>query len=210
MIIVKLWAQLALVSLFALPAHSTQQEQPQPQPQQQQQQQQQTIISSTVTSVPPLPPPAPPTPSRLTASSPGPNSIPATITLATTSTPAPIYEQNASPISVLAPRSERQPILDVFNKFFMKARSHDDQQQKEYVRDGVINRLRELGFETSFLQKSRFEFRWRPAVSYNMISILPGKYRQTKLDRIVLIGAHWDSATKAPVSCFLIVRVCFF
>jgi len=31
-----------------------------------------------------------------------------------------------------------------------------------------------------------------------MISILPGRYRQTKHDRIVLVGAHWDSATKAP------------
>lgn len=80
----------------------------------------------------------------------------------------------------------------------MKARSHEDPQQKEFVRDGVIHQLRELGFETSFLQKSRFEFRRRPATSYNMISILPGKHRQTKQDQIVLIGAHWDSATKAP------------
>lgn len=88
----------------------------------------------------------------------------------------------------------------MFDKFFTRARSHDDQQQKEFVRDGVILRLRELGFETSFLQKSRFEFRRRPAYSYNMISILPGRFRQTKRDRIVLIGAHWDSATKAPVS----------
>ena len=99
-----------------------------------------------------------------------------------------------------APKSERQPVLDMFNKFFTKARSHDDQQQKEFVRDGVIHRLRELGFETSFLQKSHFEFRRRPAFSYNMISILPGRHRQTKRDRIVLVGAHWDSATKAPVS----------
>lgn len=100
--------------------------------------------------------------------------------------------------STQSPKSDKTRVIEMFNKFFIKARSHDDQQQKEYVRDGVILRLRELGFETSFLQKSRFEFRRRPAFSYNMISILPGKYRQTKRDKIVLIGAHWDSATKAP------------
>lgn len=99
-----------------------------------------------------------------------------------------------------SPRSDKQQVLDMFGKFFTQARSHDDLQQKELVRDGVIIRLKELGFETSFLQKSRFEFRRRPAYSYNMISILPGRHRQTKRDRIVLIGAHWDSATKAPVS----------
>lgn len=99
-----------------------------------------------------------------------------------------------------SPRSDKQQVLDMFHKFFVRPRSHDDQAQKELVRDGVILRLRELGFETSFLQKSRFEFRRRPATSYNMISILAGKSRQTKRDRIVLIGAHWDSYTKAPVS----------
>lgn len=99
-----------------------------------------------------------------------------------------------------SPRSDKQQVLDMFAKFFTQARSHDDHQQKELVRDGVIMRLKELGFETSFLQKSRFEFRRRPTYSYNMISILPGRFRQTKRDRIVLIGAHWDSATKAPVS----------
>jgi hypothetical protein len=102
--------------------------------------------------------------------------------------------------TLLAPRSERQPILEVFNKFFTKARSHDDQQQKEFVREGVIHRLRELGFEGSFLQKSRFEFRRLPAASYNIISIIPGKHRHTKNEKIVLVGAHWDTATKAPVS----------
>lgn len=99
-----------------------------------------------------------------------------------------------------APKSDKQSILEMFARFFTRARSHDDQQQKEYVREGVVRRMRELGFETSFLQKSRFEFRKRPATSYNMISVLPGRYRQTKRDRIVVIGAHWDSATKAPVS----------
>ena len=99
-----------------------------------------------------------------------------------------------------SPRSDKRQVLDMFHKFFTRPRSHDDQAQKELVRDGVILRLRELGFETSFLQKSRFEFRRRPATSYNIISILPGKSRQTKRDRIVLIGAHWDSYTKAPVS----------
>lgn len=102
-----------------------------------------------------------------------------------------------------SPKSDKAKVLEMFNKFFIRARSHDDQSQKEYVRDGVILRLRELGFETSFLQKSRFEFRRRPAFSYNMISILPGKHRQTKKDRIVLVGAHWDSATKAPVSFYV-------
>lgn len=96
------------------------------------------------------------------------------------------------------PRSERQPILNTFERFFSKPRSHEDQQQKEFVREGVVRRLRELGFETSFLQKSRFEFRRRPAASYNIISILPGRYRQTKQDKIVLLGAHWDSFTSAP------------
>lgn len=100
--------------------------------------------------------------------------------------------------STESPKSDKQRVLDMFHKFFTKARSHDDLQQKEFVRDGIIMRLRELGFETSFLQKSRFEFRRRPAFSYNMISILPGKFRQTKKDRIILVGAHWDSATKAP------------
>lgn len=99
-----------------------------------------------------------------------------------------------------SPRSDRQNVLEMFNKFFTKARSHDDKRQKEFVRDGVINRLLELGYERSFLQKSRFEFRHEPAFSYNMISILPGKHRNTTDDRIVLVGAHWDSATKAPVS----------
>jgi len=97
-----------------------------------------------------------------------------------------------------SPRSERKQVLEMFNKFFTRARSHDDQLRKEFVRDGVVMRLRELGFQTSFLQKSRFEFRRRPAFSYNMISILPGKRRQTSDDRIVLVGAHWDSATMAP------------
>lgn len=99
-----------------------------------------------------------------------------------------------------SPRSDKQKVLEAFHKFFLRSRSHDDQAQKEFVRDGIILRLRELGFETSFLQKSRFEFRRKPAFSYNMISILPGRHRQTSLDRIVLIGAHWDSYTKAPVS----------
>lgn len=106
-----------------------------------------------------------------------------------------------SEVSVqMAPKSERQPILEMFSKFFIKARSHDDQQQKELVRDGVIRRLQELGFEEAFLQKSKFEFRRRPATSYNMIGIVPGKHRRTKNEKIVLVGAHWDSATKAPVS----------
>lgn len=99
-----------------------------------------------------------------------------------------------------SPRSDKAKVLEMFHKFFTRARSHDDQAQKEIVRDGVIMRLRELGFQTSFLQKSRFEFRRHPAYSYNMISILPGRHRQTKQDRIVLVGAHWDSYTKAPVS----------
>lgn len=97
-----------------------------------------------------------------------------------------------------APRSEREHVLEMYKKFFTQPRSHDDQQQKEYVREGVIMRLRELGFETSFLQKSRFEFRRRPAFCYNMISVLPGRHRQTRRDKIVLLGAHWDSYTKAP------------
>lgn len=100
----------------------------------------------------------------------------------------------------LGPRSERQPILDMFNKFFTKARSHDDQPQKEFVREGVIRRLRDLGFESSFLQKSRFELKHMPAASYNIISIIPGKHRHTKREKIVLVGAHWDTAAKAPVS----------
>lgn len=97
-----------------------------------------------------------------------------------------------------SPKSDKQQILSMFDRFFSRPRSYEDQDYKEFVREGVIRRLRELGFETSFLQKSRFEFRRRPAVSYNMISILPGKHRQTKHDKIVLIGAHWDSFSLAP------------
>lgn len=107
---------------------------------------------------------------------------------------------NQSETMVGSPRSDRLRVLEMFNKFFTKARSHDDKRQKEFVRDGVINRLKELGFETSFLQKSRFDFRHETAYSFNMISILPGKSRKTKDEQIVLVGAHWDSATKAPVS----------
>lgn len=86
----------------------------------------------------------------------------------------------------------------MFKMYFTKARSHDDLPQKDFVKEGVITEMRKLGFENSFTQRSRFEFRRRPANSYNMITILPGKHRHTKDDRIVLIGAHWDSATKAP------------
>jgi hypothetical protein len=113
---------------------------------------------------------------------------------------APVTVSAAAAAAAFAPKSERQPILDMFNRFFLKARSHEDQQQKELVREGMIHRLRDLGFEHSFLQKSRFELKKMPALSYNIISILPGKHRQTKDEKIVLVGAHWDSATKAPVS----------
>lgn len=106
--------------------------------------------------------------------------------------------QQTNQLAVAAPRSERQPILEMFQKFFVKARSHDDQQQKEVVRLGIIRRLLELGFEEPFLQKSRFEFRRMPAYSYNIVGIWPGKHRKTKNEKIVLVGAHWDSATKAP------------
>lgn len=99
-----------------------------------------------------------------------------------------------------SPKSDKRQVLGMFRKFFIKARSHDDQKQKEFVREGVVLRLKDLGFETSFLQKSRFEFRRRPAYSYNMISILPGRHFRTEQDQIVLVGAHWDSATTAPVS----------
>lgn len=97
-----------------------------------------------------------------------------------------------------SPRSEREPIVEMFNKFFLRARSHDDQEQKELVRNGIIRRLHELGHSGAFLQKSRFEFRRQPALNYNIVSIIPGKHRQTKDDRIVLIGAHWDTAKHAP------------
>lgn len=100
----------------------------------------------------------------------------------------------------LWPRSDRRQVLNVFHEFFTKPRSHDDQQYKATVRDGVVLRLKELGFETSFQQKSRLEVRRRTTFSYNMISILPGKHRKTKDERILLVGAHWDSATKAPVN----------
>lgn len=100
-----------------------------------------------------------------------------------------------------APKSDKQEILDSFNKFFTKPRAHTDQKQKEFVREGVIMRLKELGFESSFLQKTRADSKQqRRIISYNMVSILPGKHRRTKRERILLIGAHWDSVARAPVS----------
>uniref|UniRef100_A0A6G1SKL5 Leupeptin-inactivating enzyme 2 n=1 Tax=Aceria tosichella TaxID=561515 RepID=A0A6G1SKL5_9ACAR len=130
------------------------------------------------------------------------------LSLSSSNTNADVNSSSSSNLQYSAtavPRSERQPILEVFNKFFTKARSHDDQRQKEFVREGVVHRLRDMGFESSFLQKSRFEFRHSqdkhkriPAVSYNIISIIPGKHRRTKNEKIILVGAHWDSAPKAP------------
>lgn len=97
-----------------------------------------------------------------------------------------------------SPKSDKAQILAMYEKYFFKPRAHEDPTYKAYVREGMIKRLQDLGYKTAFLQRSDFEYKRKPASSYNIIGILPGRHRYTKDDKILLVGAHWDSYNLAP------------
>lgn len=100
--------------------------------------------------------------------------------------------------SNVALKSDKQHILTMYERYFFKPRAHEDTHYKAFVREGIIKNLQELGYNISFLQKSNFEFRRKPATSYNIITIIPGQHRHTKDEKILLLGAHWDSYNQAP------------
>lgn len=97
-----------------------------------------------------------------------------------------------------SPKSEKVQIFNMYERYFLRPRAHEDPSYKAFVREGMIKRLQDLGYKTAFLQRSDFEYKRKPASSYNIIGILPGRHRHTKDDKILLVGAHWDSYNLAP------------
>lgn len=85
-----------------------------------------------------------------------------------------------------SPRSDRNEVTSMFEKLFSCDRYSADQPPTE-----LKDKLLSLGFENVVMQA---------APDNNIVAILPGKHWQTVKDKIILIGAHWDTYNGVPVS----------
>lgn len=108
------------------------------------------------------------------------------------------WAEDAAVQASQAPRSEQGQIAQVFKDQFSAPR---DYQQSDRIRvaEAIANRLRRLGVNDTFLQTGLLQTRKHGAQNgTNVIGLIPGKHRHTDQDRILLLGAHWDSMPRAP------------
>lgn len=84
------------------------------------------------------------------------------------------------------PRSNRSEVVRVIKELFSKPRDSSTEPPNK-LRDAVNS----LGFKVVEMQE---------APDFNLIAVLPGKHWKTSKDKILLLGAHWDTQPDVPVS----------
>lgn len=82
-----------------------------------------------------------------------------------------------------------------FNEIFTRPRSDDyNRQMKESARNAILSKMKEYGLE-AFTQSFTANRRGGggPQKGINLIGIAPGRSRGTGQDKILLVGAHYDT-----------------
>lgn len=91
-----------------------------------------------------------------------------------------------------SPKSDKSELTGMLKKLFSRPRRTADQPPTE-LRDKLLS----LGFENVIMQSP---------IS-NLILTLPSRNWKTDKDKILLIGAHWDTEDNAPVSITSLSRL---
>lgn len=88
---------------------------------------------------------------------------------------------------------------ETFNKMFSKPRSDGySKRLKESARQSIVSKFKEYKLE-AFTQQFTANKRGSQYRGVNLIGILPGKQRDVPgKDRIVLLGAHYDTVESSP------------
>ena len=89
--------------------------------------------------------------------------------------------------------SELDQINATFNSFFYRQRHKAYEAEKNETRAGIVDHFKSLDFE---IVKQEFVIRNEPGV--NLIGIMPGRYRGTIDDSLILVGGHYDTVEKSP------------
>lgn len=94
-------------------------------------------------------------------------------------------EESSCPSGSWSPKSDKRKLESSLRELFSSPRYSPIKPPTE-LRDKLLS----LGFEDVIIQKPYS----------NLVLTLPGKKWRTSEDKILLIGAHWDTRGKAPVS----------